>query len=257
MDKPFAEHMPRDGHDEDKMLRQLAANEKMAELGRLSAGIVHEINTPLSVIAAASQMILREQGLTDAVVEMVERIHQEVQRLSGLTRGILSFSRMEEVPDSDADVNLVLRDVMDMLKYEIRKRSIRVFEEYEPHLPSIQADANLLKQIFLNLIVNALQAMKTGGSLFISTSSTGDGLTCVMIRDTGTGISDEILNRIFEPFFSTKDPGEGTGLGLYITRTNVERLGGRIEVESVEGKGTCFTLFFPSGVEGTAEDGCR
>jgi len=249
MDKPFTEHMPRDGHDEEKLLRQLAGNEKMAELGRLSAGIIHEINTPLSVIAAASQMILCEQGLPDVVVEMVERIHLEVQRLSGLTRGILSFSREEEVPDGEADVNLVLRDVMIFLKYEIQKRSTQVLEEYDPQLPATHADPNLLKQIFLNLIVNALQAMKTGGSLFITTSFTKDGLIQVTIRDTGMGIPVASIDRIFEPFFSTKDPGEGTGLGLYITRKNVERLGGRIEVDSAEGKGACFTILFPSVAE--------
>jgi len=207
MDKPFAEHMPRDGHDQDELLRRLASNEKMAELGRLSAGIIHEINTPLSVIAAASQMVLCERDLPESVTEMVERIHQEVQRLSQLTRGILSFSREEDGAEGESDVNLVLQEVLTFLKYEIQKRSTIVHEELDPHLPLVKANQNLLKQIFLNLIVNALHAMDTGGSLLVDSSLTDNMLIRVRIRDTGTGIPPASLDKIFTPFFTTKDPG--------------------------------------------------
>jgi two-component system NtrC family sensor kinase len=246
MDKPFAENMPRDGHDQDELLRRLASNEKMAELGRLSAGVIHEINTPLSVIAAASQMVLCERDLPESVIEMVDRIHQEVQRLSQLTRGILSFSREEDGVDGESDVNLVLHEVLTFLKYEIQKRSTSVGEELDSHLPLVKANQNLLKQIFLNLIVNALQAMGSGGTLTVDSSLSETMMVRVRIRDTGTGIPRDSLDKIFTPFFTTKDPGVGTGLGLYVTRNNVERLNGRIEVESVEGQGTCFTLLFPA-----------
>ncbi len=246
MDKPFAEHMPRDGHAEDELLRRLASNEKMAELGRLSAGIIHEINTPLSVIAAASQMVLCEPNLPDSVTEMVERIHQEVQRLSQLTRGILSFSREEDGEDSESDINLTLREVLSFLKYEIQKRSITLSEELDPHLPMVKANQNLLKQVFLNLIVNALQAMGSSGCLTIGSSLSEDMKIRVEIRDNGPGISPEALEKIFMPFFTTKDPGVGTGLGLYVTKNNVERLHGSILVESLVGEGTCFTLLFPA-----------
>jgi len=244
METPLAEHMPRDDHGEEKLLRQLADNEKMAELGRLSVGIIHEINTPLSVIAAASQMILCEQDLSELVTEMVERIHQEVQRLSQLTRGILSFSRKDS-PDGEADVNLILHEVVTFLKYEIQKRSILVIEDLAPRLPLLDGNPNLLKQIFLNLIVNALQAMGNGERLFLDTSMTDNGMILVRIHDTGAGIPQNVLARIFDPFFTTKEPGEGTGLGLFITRKNVEHLGGRIEVESRDREGTSFTLTFP------------
>jgi len=246
MDKPFAEHTPRDGHDEDQLLRRLASNEKMAELGRLSAGIIHEINTPLSVIAAASQMVLCEPGLSEAVTEMVERIHQEVQRLSQLTRGILSFSREEDGADGESDINLTLREVLTFLKYEIQKRSITICEELDPHLPLLKANQNLLKQIFLNLIVNALQAMGTSGCLTVDSSLSEDMGIRVRIRDTGPGIPQDALENIFTPFYTTKEPGVGTGLGLYVTRNNVERLNGSIQVESLEGQGACFTLYFPA-----------
>ena len=246
MDKSFAEHMPRDGQAEDELLKRLASNEKMAELGRLSAGIIHEINTPLSVIAAASQMVLCEPDLPESVTEMVERIHQEVQRLSQLTRGILSFSREDDGAEGESDINFILQEVLTFLKYEIQKRSITVLEDLDPHLPLLKANQNLLKQVFLNLIVNALQAMGSRGCLTIGSSRTEDLRIRVQIRDTGPGIPKEALEKIFTPFYTTKEPGVGTGLGLYVTWNNMERLHGSIQVESAEGTGACFTLFFPS-----------
>jgi signal transduction histidine kinase len=245
MDTPITEHMPRDCHDEEKILRQLASNERMAELGRLAAGIIHEINTPLSVIGAASQMILYERDLPESVVEMVERIHLEVQRLSQLTRGILSFSR-DEGPEGETDVNLVLHEVLSFLKYEILKRSITVIEDLDPQLPLLDASPNLLKQILLNLIVNSLQAMEHDGRIYLATSPEGDGMIRITIRDTGPGIPSNAIEKIFDPFFSTKESGEGTGLGLFISRNNIEKLGGRIMVESKEGLGACFVVLLPS-----------
>lgn len=240
------ESLPHTADDTEKLLKQLAVNEKMAELGRLSMGIVHEINTPLSVIAAASQMILSEEGVSTQVAEMVERIRQEAHRLSQLTRGILAFSGEDGFSSGETDVSLAVRDVLMFLKYEIRKRSVAVFEELEPGLPSVGADPNQLKQIFLNLIVNSLQAMGKGGRLAIAASSSIDGLVRVVVRDTGPGIPEEIRERIFDPFFTTKEPGEGTGLGLFVTKTLVEKLGGRIEVASDAGRGAGFILLFPA-----------
>jgi two-component system NtrC family sensor kinase len=245
MDKPFAEHMPRDGHVDDELLRRLAGNEKMAELGRLSAGIIHEINTPLSVIAAASQMVLSEPDLPEAVTEMVERIHQEVQRLSQLTRGILSFSREEDGAEGESDINLTLHEVLTFLRYEIQKRSITLLEEFDSHLPLVKANQNLLKQVFLNLIVNALQAMGSNGRLTVRSYLSTEMEIRVQIKDNGPGIPEETIEKIFTPFFTTKDPGVGTGLGLYVTKNNMERLHGSIIVESTVGEGACFTLIFP------------
>lgn len=245
MDTPITEYMPRDCHDEEKFLRQLASNERMAELGRLAAGIIHEINTPLSVIAAASQMILCENHLPESVMEMVERIHLEVRRLSHLTRGILSFSR-EESPEGETDVNLVVLEVISFLKYEILKRSVTVIEDLDPHLPPLDGNPNLLKQILLNLIVNSLQAIDHNGRIFIATALDDEDMIRITIRDTGAGIPSSAIEKIFDPFFSTKESEEGTGLGLFVTKNNIEKLGGRIIVESKEGLGACFTVLFPS-----------
>ncbi len=230
---------------EDQFLEQLAYSEKMAELGRLAVGVIHEINTPLSVIAAAAQLILREEGLPEHVIELLERIGGESQRLSQMSRGILTFSRLDSGSNGEADLNLVVRDVLQLLAYEIQKRSVTLRQESDYTLPLLQIDGGRLKQIIINLVMNALQAMKAGGTLTLRTSSPCEGECELSVADTGHGIPESAIGQIFEPFFTTKAAGEGTGLGLYVTREIVHSLGGRIKVESRTNEGTCFTLRFP------------
>ena len=228
------------------VLKQLAYNEKMAELGRIAAGVVHELNAPLSVIVSASQMIMREEGVPESVREMIDRINTEAQRLSQMTRGILSFSSHEEV-GGDADVNLTVEFVLDFLCYEAARRGVSLMRILDHRLPVVRVDSNLLKQIVINIAMNALQAMEPeGGRLLVETRALNSSEVCIVIADTGPGIAVESLARIFEPYFTTKRPGEGTGLGLFVTRTLVENLGGRIDVQSAVGEGTSFTVTLPA-----------
>ena len=244
MTSPAVRHI--DGAISHELLKQLAYNEKMAELGRISAGVVHELNAPLSVIVSASQMIMREEGVPEFVREMIDRINTEAQRLSQMTRGILSFSSHED-SGLDADLNLTVEFVLDFLSYEASRRGVSLLRKLDHRLPAVRVDSNVLKQIVINIVMNALQAMEAeGGRLMVETISRGSSEVCVVIVDTGPGISAESLVRIFEPYYTTKRPGEGTGLGLFVTRTLVENLGGRIEVRSVEGEGTTFTVLLPA-----------
>lgn len=243
---PGAHRQNSTSDDERRFFEQLAFNEKMAELGRLSTGIVHELNTPLSVIVSAAQMILREDELSEFVRELVERINTEAQRLSQLTRGVTTFARREENPSGETDLNSVIREVGGLLKYEAQKRSILVVEELDYRLPSVRGDANRFKQIFMNLMVNALQAMDSGGRLVVTTSRDMDGAVRVQVADTGEGIPAAALESVFEPFFTTKKPGEGTGLGLYVTRMLVDSLDGKVSISSTVGEGTTFHLQFPA-----------
>lgn len=229
----------------DCFLEQLAYSEKMAELGQLAVGVIHEINTPLSVIAAAAQLIMREEELPEHVLELVERINSEAQRLSLMSRGILTFGRLDGGVEAEADINLVVRDVTQLLAYEIRKRSIVMHQEPDYRIPLLMIDAARLKQVLINLIMNAVQAMEEGGVLTLRTVYADDSICEILVSDTGSGISGDNLEKIFEPFFTTKKSGEGTGLGLYVTREIVKSLGGSISVESTIGHGTCFTLTFP------------
>ena len=228
------------------LLRQLAYNEKMAELGKISAGVVHELNAPLSVIISAAQMIMREEGVPEAVQEMIFRISSEAQRLSHLTKGLLNFSSHDETI-TEADLNLTVDFVLNFLNYEAARRGVIVLKQFDYTLPVIRLDANLLKQILLNIIMNALQAMEqSGGKLLVETASAGSDAVCFTIADNGPGIPGEAINRIFDRYFTTKKPGEGTGLGLFVTKNLVETMGGKIAVTSRKGGGTTFTVTLPA-----------
>jgi signal transduction histidine kinase len=230
-----------------ELLKQMAYNEKMAELGRISAGVVHELNAPLSVIASAAQLILREQEVSEFVREMVGRIRSEAQRLSHMTRGLLSFSRQDESSE-ETDINNAVEFILDFLAFEAARRGVTVLRNLDFHLQVVRMDSNLLKQILLNIIMNSLQAMEDGGGkLLVETFAPGDGEVGITIADTGPGIAEEALVKIFEPYFTTKKPGEGTGLGLFVTKTLVENMGGRIELKSRRNKGTSFTVTFAVG----------
>ncbi len=228
------------------MLEQLASSERLAELGRISAGIVHELNTPLSVIASAAQLILREDELSPFSREMVERIGEEAHRLSSLVRGVLTFVRQDERQEGESDLSQVVREVMTLLHYEARKRSVAVIEELDFTLPSVAVASNVLKQVLINLIMNALQAMSDGGTLHLRTFFDLDRRPSFSVADTGYGIATDRLGHIFEPFYTTKAAGEGTGLGLFVTRKLLEAVGGEITVSSGAGEGTTFMVTLPS-----------
>ena len=246
MDNPFAGYVT-SGRTDERLLARLAENEKMAELGRLSVGMVHELNSPLSVIASAVQLILREDDVPPAIHEMMERIDAEIHRLSQLAKGVLSFARNgdEAEPDPETDVNQVLREVTTFLRYEARKRRITIIEELEHDLPCIASDRNRLKQVCINLMMNSFQAMDNGGALLIRTYTKSDNSVRIDIADTGCGIPPERIEQIFDAFYTTKKAGDGTGLGLFIVREMIQLMHGRIEVASREGEGTTFTIMLP------------
>lgn len=230
------------GEINEELLNQLVYNEKMAELGRISAGVAHELNAPLSVIASAAQMILRETEIPEFVREMVSRIGDEAQRLSHLAKGMLSLSSHDSTP-VEVDVNLTTRFVLDFIRYEAARRAVVVLPKLDYRLPVIMMDGNQLKQILLNIVMNALQAMEaSGGVLQVETTSRDQGDISITITDNGPGIPPETLEKIFQPNFTTKKPGEGTGLGLFVTKTLVEKYGGSIDVSSTVGVGTTFVV---------------
>ena len=219
-------------------------SEKLAEVGRLSAGIAHEVNNPLAVISYAAQLLLREEELPPFQKELAERIDSEVDRLKTLTGSLLSFSRAREMVRRETDLNEVLRDVLRLLRYELNRHSIRLVEDFA-ELPAIQADPNKLKQVFINLLMNASQAMPEGGTLSVRTTLVAGEEIEAAVTDTGPGIPADVRERIFEPFFSTKREGEGTGLGLYICRNIVAEHEGRLLLESVPGQGATFRVVLP------------
>ncbi len=227
-----------------QLMDQTIQSEKLAEVGRLSAGIAHEVNNPLAVISYAAQLLLREDNLPPFQTELVERIDSEVDRLKTLTGSLLSFSRARETRKRETDLNEVLKDVLRLVRYELTKHSVHLEENYG-ELPEIQADPNKLKQVFINLVMNATQAMKGGGILSIRTSLVNGQEVEAAVSDSGPGIPAGVRERIFDPFFSTKKEGEGTGLGLYICRNIIAEHKGRIFLESAQQSGTTFRTVLP------------
>ncbi|MEJ5357099.1 MAG: ATP-binding protein [Desulfobacterales bacterium] len=232
------------------MLHHMEYANKMASLGRLSAGIAHEINNPLAIINEKAGLIrdlflLKKDYAEDPkLLALVDSIHKSVERCSRITRRLLHFARPSEGRVEELQIGEVIEEVLGFLGKEAEHRSIRVSVAVAPGTPMIRADRGRMQEIFLNLVDNAFGAMEDGGRLEIEARPVEGGLQ-VRVADNGCGIPAADLQRIFEPFFTTKDERGGTGLGLSITYGLVEEAGGRIEVSSEVGKGTEFRLFFP------------
>ena len=224
---------------------------KMASLGRLSAGVAHEINNPLAIINEKAGLIkdlftLRRQYAEDPkLLGLVDAILYSVERCATITRRLLNFARHIDVRPRLLDVGEVVQEVLGFLGKEAEFRSIAVSVQVDPDVPQIESDRGRLQEIFLNLINNALAAMTDGGRLAITARRSDNGLICVTVADSGSGIPEAVMHRIFEPFFSTKTASGGTGLGLSITYGLIQEIGGHIHVNSEVGKGTEFSVFLP------------
>jgi len=231
--------------DFKNLLDQTIQSEKLVEIGRLSAGIAHEINNPLSVISYATQLLLREQGLPPFQIEMLERIENETDRLKTLTGGLLSFSRSGERRQRLTDINETVRDALRLLRFETARKQIELHECLTA-LPLVPMDANKIKQVVINLVMNAIQALGERGNITLKTFQPEPDTVELSVADDGPGIPSDVQKRMFEPFFTTKKEGEGTGLGLYICRSIVSDHGGTIWVESTPGEGTIFRIRLPA-----------
>ncbi len=229
---------------------QLVQSVKLAAIGELAASVAHELNNPLTSIVGFTNLLLREVDDDDPRRKDLQIIEREAARTRAIVRGLLDFAHQTEARLELADVNEVVRITMTLLRNQVKMAKVTVEESYGENLPPVALDVNQIKQVFLNIITNALQAMPQGGELEVGTDCRRqaiDGVDCVAVRfrDTGTGISAENLPRIFDPFFTTKKPGQGTGLGLSISHGIVEKHGGKIEIESEVGRGSTFTVLLP------------
>ncbi|GAB4389793.1 MAG: hypothetical protein Kow0025_17400 [Thermodesulfovibrionales bacterium] len=221
---------------------QLVQAAKLAAIGELASNVAHEINNPLTSVLGYSELIKEESDL-DAIMKDVEVIEKEALRAREIVHQLLEFSRKRTLNMEDINLNDVLRDVVGLVSLQIKDSRITVGEDFG-EIPMIKADENQLKQVFLNLINNAVFAMEGEGTLRLSTEVQGDTVRAC-VTDTGKGIPRDIVDRIFDPFFSTKKE-KGTGLGLSISYRIIQGHGGRIEVESEEGKGSRFTVVLPA-----------
>lgn len=220
--------------------QNLVQKERLAVLGELSAGLAHEIRNPLSHIRGSAQILSSSEGNPEKQAKFSRYIVEEVERLNNLLTDFLDFARPRELEMTPVDVREVLDKSILIMQEE--QNGVRIEKKFEQSVPKILADTDKLQQVFMNLIKNALEAMKDGGELTVTTHAQ-NGNVMVEVKDTGGGIPKDVMDNIFNPFFTTKD--SGTGLGLSIVSRIIEAHKGEIKIESEEGKGTKVVVTFP------------
>ena len=234
----------------------LFESEKLAATGRLAASIAHEINNPLEAIKNALYLLVNRIPKSDPNYRFLDIARQETERVSRVLRQLLGFYRPDTSLEA-TDLNGLIREAVGLLEPDLHRRGVRVQTRLGRDLPLIRASADQLKQVLLNLLINAQQAMPQGGAVGVATehgpargaegAASGPADTVrVVVQDSGAGIAEEDLPHIFEPFFSTKQQ-KGTGLGLWVSSGIVQRHGGRLLVRSRPGRGTTFTIILPVG----------
>jgi PAS domain S-box-containing protein len=226
---------------------QLQHSDKMASIGLLAAGVAHEVNTPLTGISSYTQMLRGQTPAEDPRAALLEKIEKQTFRAAKIINHLLNFSRSGSAEFEPLDVNKLLGDVLSLLEHQLDRSRIKLIRELQEELPPVRGNENRLQQVFFNLILNARDAMPSGGWLTLSTEADGDTVI-VQVKDTGHGIRKEDIKRIYDPFFTTKGIGRGTGLGLSVSYGIVQEHGGAIFVDSVPGKGSVFQVALPAAV---------
>jgi two-component system NtrC family sensor kinase len=229
---------------------RLLHSQKMAALGELSASIAHEINNPLAIIRQEAEImgqLLKGKAAPnrEELQESVQIIIQQQERCADIIRNLLDFARKREPVLQVVDLNRIVEDITRLVEKEARNNHIALERRYAPKLPPIRSDAPKLRQVVLNILSNAIQAIGKDGAITIITRTAGMDAVEIIIQDTGCGIPEEHLGKIFDPFFSTKPPGQGTGLGLAISHGLLQQLGGEIKVTSAVFQGTTFCITLP------------
>jgi len=244
--REFNEELEKKVKDATEELRLTHENmvraETLAAIGTLSAGVSHEISTPLNTILGYTQLVASELNDDSPIKKDLQIIEQEVVRCKRIVQGLLDFARSPRYEEKLTDMNRILNETLTLLDYQPSMKRIVIKKDMESNINQVEADQLQLKQVFINIILNAVQAMPEGGELKITTRNINNGIE-VAISDTGIGIPEAERKKIFQPFYTTKR--DGTGLGLSISYSIIKEHGGEIYVDSEIGKGTTFRIFLP------------
>jgi signal transduction histidine kinase len=230
----------------EKTQMQLLQSEKMASLGKLAAGVAHQLNNPLGGITLFTKLVLEEYDLEEGVREDLGRVLRDAERCKETVKELLEFARQTRLLMMRQDINRAIRRTLFLLENQTLFHNIEIEKDLDESIPRVRSDVQQLNHMFMNIVLNAAQAMKGQGKLRLTTRLDSENEQVrIEISDTGPGIPEDILPNIFDPFFTTKEEGEGTGLGLSLVYGIVENHGGRIKCESSEGKGTTFVIELP------------
>jgi len=227
-------------------VREMIYHERMAALGEIAGGVAHEINNPLTTVSGWLQILLAEVDCNEKRCAALQLMNDEVTRIANIVQHLQTFGRRAPAEQQRVRINRLLTDVLALIEYQIRNENIELLLDLAADVPLVLGDANQLKQVFLNIIVNARQAMPHGGKLTISSLVTDDGAVEVVLGDTGMGMSDEVLQRVFDPFYTTKGHRGGSGIGLFLCRNIIKDHDGVMTVSSRPGEGTTFVVSLPA-----------
>lgn len=242
-----------DVSDRKNLEQQIIQTEKLATIGQLAAGIAHEIGTPLNIISGNAEFIQLDLKEADTGYQELTTIIEQTKRISVLIKQLLDFARPKILSLQAVNINSIITNVLDFVRRQFEKNGMDIETAFDKGLSKVYGDPALLYQVFLNVIINAFQAMSTGGKLYLETFVENEGedlayenreKVVIIVKDTGEGIPPENLPKLFTPFFTTKEPGKGTGLGLAVTHRIVQEHNGTIKIESEVGKGTVVTIHF-------------
>jgi len=240
----------RDQEHQEESEKRLIQSEKQASVGKLAAGVAHEINNPLTAVLTFTHLVLRRTDLSKAVRQDLETIALQTERVRKIVKGLLDFSRQSRLDTETLDLDRLLKDCIHLMENQALIRGVTLHYRSGGDLPVLTVDRNQIQSVMVNIILNALDATAPGGTIEIvsktSTTNNGKGVE-ISVLDTGTGIAPEHIDKLFDPFFTTKEVGKGTGLGLAVSAGIIDRHGGRISVKSELRKGSLFTIWLPCG----------
>jgi two-component system NtrC family sensor kinase len=230
-----------------RLEEQLQQREKLSSIGLLAAGVAHEVNTPLTGVSSYTQMLLSMLAETDPKHALLLKVRRQAERATNIVNNLLNFSRTGDATEFTAlDISRVLDDTLQLLEPQLRGNRIEIVRGYDPDSPPVFGNSGKLQQVFTNLLLNARDAIPAGGSIKIATMPTDDHSLTIEVSDTGIGIDPENVAKIYDPFYTTKGVGRGTGLGLAVSYGIVQEHSGHISVESIPGQGTIFRITLPT-----------
>lgn len=236
----------RDVTEKRKMANQLAQTEKLASIGQLASGVAHEINNPLGVIHCYSNLIAKTVAPETQIMNDIKTIQKHTDQCKSVVEALLNFARVSESATALTDIHACIEEMLDVLETQMKNDGIQVRRRFAEELPPLTLDAHKIRQVLMNLLINARQALSGGGTIEIRTDiDKSQAAVLLEISDTGTGIPEKYIGKIFDPFFTTKSAGQGTGLGLSVSYGIIKQHGGDIRVKSRIGQGTTFTILLP------------
>lgn len=250
LERSYMVAVARDVTERKKLQLQMIQSEKLSAVGQLAAGVAHEINNPLGIILGFAQSARKKIQESDALSLPITSIEREALRCKNLVQNLLTFSRQTKAQIHEVAFNETVASILSIVEAQARVKSVEIFRELGP-LPSLLCDRNQLQQVVVNLCNNAIDAMPDGGKIVVRTSShaiKNERWIVLEIEDSGSGIPEEIRDKIFNPFFTTKEVGKGTGLGLSLVYEIIQRHKGTIEVKSEVGRGSTFSVSLPVGM---------